>query len=513
MQGVEANNKRIFKNTIFLYVRMLFVLIVSLYTSRVVMNTLGVSDYGVFNVVAGFVSMFGFLNATLSSSMSRFYNYEGGIRGEEGVREVYISGFYVHVVIAICVFVLLETFGIWYINNVMVVPVDRLNAARIVFHFSVISLLIVILQIPYTSAIMSYEHMDFYAFVSIIDVVLKLILVIILTHLHYDKLIIFSLFSVIPSLVSFLLFFFYTKKHFKAVSLEKRINRGLFKQFLSFSGWNLVGSFAYLLKGQGLNMVLNVFFGPLINAARGVAYQVNGAVSGFSQNISTSFRPQIVDSFSKGDSGRTKMLMFTESKVCYCLILILITPLIIAMDYVLSLWLGEAVPEYANIFTSLLLIDLLICTLNTPCSQVAFAVGNIKWYQIVSSLINLMLLPVCWLFLKLGFSAVSSFTITIVFSCINQIGCLLVLNHMFSFGLIHYLKQVLFPCMAITVLLPVVPLLFYQAVTHTFVSLVLVVLIDLAIAAPLVHYVLLNKTERQLARGYFNKLFYSRRVQ
>ena len=506
MQGVEANNKKIIKNTMFLYVRMFFVLIVSLYTSRVVLNTLGVLDYGVYDVVGGFVSMFGFLNATLSSSMSRFYNYEGGIRGEEGVREVYSAGLLVHVLISVSVLVLLETFGMWYINNVMVIPVERLRAANLVFHFSVFSLIIVILQIPYVSAILSYERMDYYAIVSIIDVVLKLIIVILLPHIKYDKLISFAfLFAFLP-VISFLLYYIYVKGHFKALRVDRRINRGLFKQFLSFSGWNLLGSFAFLFKGQGLNMVLNVFFGPLINAARGVANQVYGAVSGFSQNISTAFRPQIVDSYSKGENSRTKVLMFTESKVCFCLVLILITPLIVTIDYVLSLWLGKAVPDRANIFTCLLLIDLLVCTLNTPCTQVAFAVGRIKWYQIVSSSINLLLLPACFLFLKLGFDAVSSFVIIIFFSCINQIGCLVVLNRIFSFDLGRYTKQVLLPCLLVTILLPVLPYLVYQTVEHNFASLVLVVVLDLVIAVPLIYFIVLDSSERELAIGYLRKI-------
>ena len=506
MQGVEANNKKIFKNTMFLYIRMLFVLIISLYTSRVVLNTLGVMDYGVYDVVGGFVSMFGFLNATLSSSMSRFYNYEGGIRGEEGVREVYTAGLFIHIIISVSVLLLLETFGMWYINNVMVIPVERLRAANLVFHFSVFSLLIVILQIPYVSAILSYEHMDYYAIVSIIDVVLKLIIVILLPHIAYDKLISFALLFAFLPVISFVLYYFYVKGHFKAIRVDRRINRGLFKQFLSFSGWNLLGSFAFLLKGQGLNMVLNVFFGPLINAARGVANQVYSAISGFSQNVSTAFRPQIVDSYSKGEDCRTKVLMFTESKVCFCLVLILITPLIITMDYVLSLWLGKAVPDRTNIFTSLLLIDLLACTLNTPCTQVAFAVGRIKWYQIVSSSINLLLLPVCLLFLKLGFSAESSFVITILFSCINQLGCLIVLNRMFSFDLGRYARQVLLPCLLVTLLLPVIPYLVYQTIEHTFASLVLVVVLDIVIAAPLMYFIVLDSSERELARGYLHRM-------
>lgn len=505
MQGVKADNKRIAKNTIFLYVRMFFVLIVSLYTSRVVLNTLGVSDYGVYNVVGGFVSLFGFLNATLSTSMSRFFNYEGGQRGEDGVKDVYTAGFWIHVLLAVVVLILLETFGLWYINNVMVVPADRLHAANILFQYSILSMTLVILQIPYTSAIMSYERMDFYAIVSIIDVVLKLLIVLALPLIPLDKLVSYATLTLIITIINFLLYFIYAKKNFIALKLGKTINKKLFRSFLSFSGWNLVGTFAFILKGQGLNMILNVFFGTVINAARGIASQINGAIFGFSSNIVTAFRPQIVDSYSKNNYDRVLKMFFSESKVCYCLLLVLVVPVILEIDFILHIWLGDAVPDYANIFAILGLVDMLICSLNTPLTQVTFATGKIKTYQIVSSCINLLLLPVCYVFLKIGYDATSVFVITIVFSLINQVGCLICMKKVFPYSLRAYIKSVIIPLAIVSILLPVIPLILKTYLTSSFIRLVLICVSDLTLAICLIYFLVLNKSEKSFVIDFIFK--------
>ncbi|MBQ0089070.1 MAG: hypothetical protein KBT27_07045, partial [Prevotellaceae bacterium] len=497
--------KRIAKNTIFLYIRMFFVLIVSLYTSRVVLNTLGISDYGVYNVVGGFVSLFGFLNATLSASMQRFFNFEGGQRGEDGVRDVYTAGFWIHVLLAVVILILLESFGLWYINNVMVVPADRLHAANILFQYSIFSMALVILEIPYTSAIMSYERMDFYALVSIIDVVLKLLIVLALPFIPYDKLISYATLTLIITVANFLLYFIYAKKNFLALKLGHGVNKSLFRSFLSFSGWNLVGTFAYMLKGQGINMILNVFFGTIINAATGVAYQISSAVNGFSSNISTAFRPQIVDSYSKNNNERVLKMFFSESKVCYCLILVLMVPVIIEIDYILHLWLGDAVPEYANNFASLVLIDMLVCTLNTPVTQVTFSTGNIKTYQIVSSCINLLLIPVCYIFLKMGFDAISVFVITIIFSIINQVGCLLCMKKVFAYSMRAYFKSVVIPLAAITILLPIIPYLISVIMETSFLRLFLICIVDVVLAFCLIWWIVLNSKEQILVKEFIYK--------
>lgn len=491
---MSKSDNRIIKNTFFLYIRMFFVLIVSLYTSRVVLNTLGVSDYGVYNVVAGFVTLFAFLNATLTSSMQRFFNYEKGLNGDSGFNEVYSTGFRIHVILAAVILVILETFGIWYVNGVMVLPECRLFAANIVFQVSVLSMVLVIIEIPYLSAIMAQEKMNYYALVSIIDVVLKLAIVLVLPFLPSDKLITYASLVLIITITNFLMYFLYAKKKFQ-LHIEHSIDKDLFKQLMSFSGWNLVGTFAFMLKGQGVNMVLNYFCGTLINAARGVAFQVNSGLVGFSSSIATAYRPQVVESYAKKEYNRFLRLSFSQAKVCYALLYILSVPLIMEIDFVLKIWLGKTIPDSANIFTILVLLDAVICTLITPFTQMVFSTGNIKTYQIVTSIINLLLVPFCWLALKLGYSATSVFVITIVFSVANLIANVFLVKRVFYFSVPQYLTNVIVPCLMLTALLPVIPFLLKTSMESSWLRLILIILADL-VSALVISLFYFNKEEK-----------------
>ena len=275
---------------------------------------------------------------------------------------------------------------------------------------------------------------------------------------------------------------------------------------LSFSGWNLIGTFAFLLKGQGLNMVLNVYFGPIINAARGVAYQVNGAINGFSTNIATAFRPQIVNTYAQGDNDKTKYLMFM--RVCYALMCLLTIPIMLELDVLLPLWLGDAIPANTKIFAILVLIDSLVCTLNTPCSQVAFAVGRINKYQIATSLVNLGLIPVSWLFLYLGYDAVSVFVITIIFSVVNQLVCLIQLKYIFPYKLRDYLKTVIVPCCVMTVVLPIIPFFVHNVMSFSILRFLLVLVTDVIGGIILMYFVVLSGKERLKTVQYVKEMFF-----
>lgn len=457
MADNTSNNRRIAKNTLFLYARMVLVLLVGLYTSRVVLGVLGASDFGLYNVIAGFVTLFSFLNTTLSSSLQRYYNFEGGLNGEQGYRNVFSVGFRVHLLLAIVVLILLQTGGLWYINNVMVLPDSRISVANILFQFSLLSLIIIILQVPYIGLVIAKERMDFYAIISIVEIILRLILVSFLPKVPYDKLIVYSIIQLFITILSFVLYVVYVHTQFRFIRLTKTIDKSLLKSILSFSGWNLIGSFAFMLKTQGVNLILNAFFGTIVNAARGISSQISGAIMGFSSNISMSFRPQLISSYAVGDSSRTFQLFLTQSKVCYCLTLMLITPVILEMNYLLDLWLGDNVPKYTNIFASLVLIDSMISTLNTPVTQVIYATGNIKRYQIYTAIVNLLLIPVCWLFMELGCEPWVAFCITIAFSVICQVVCLRIMHEVFKYNYEEYLRKIIFPCIIMTICVPLIP--------------------------------------------------------
>lgn len=497
MADFSTNNKRIAKNTMFLYIRMFFTLIVSLYTSRVVLNTLGVVDYGVYNTVAGFVTMFAFLNATLSASMQRFYNFESARIGLDGFKKVYSSGIIIHVIVALLILILLETFGLWYVNNVMVIPPERLFSANVVYQLSLMSLCLIVMMIPFSGAVMAAERMDFYAIISILDVLLRLICILALPYLPYDKLITYGILYFLISVINITIYFIYTKLTIFKFKYQFIYDKCFLKQLLSFSGWNIIGTFAFMLKGQALNMLLNVFFGPVINAARGIAYQISNAINSFSSNISVAYKPQIVKSYSQGDNNRVTFLFISQSKICFALIAMLICPVIIDINYILKIWLGQTVPQYTAIFTILVLIDSLICTLNAPCTQVVFATGNIKKYQIASSCVNLLLLPICWLFLYYGFNATSTFIITIVFSIFNQIICLNQLLKVFSLNIKFYLAQVIYPCLFFIILCPLPGYIINSFMIESFGRLLVISGISVIWGITLIYFLLLKKNEQE----------------
>lgn len=495
----SSENKRIAKNTAYLYVRMFFALIINLYTSRVILNALGVEDFGVFNVVAGFVSLFGFFNATLSTSVQRFYNYEESKNGKEGFTNVYVTSFVIHLVMTAVLAVLLETVGLWYVNDVMVLPEYRLRAANILFQTTVVSMLLMVLQIPYVGAVMAKENMDFYAVVSILDLVLKLGAAIAVAHFECDGLILYGVLLAAVSVIDILLYVSYSLRHFPEMRFSRSFDKAMLKSILSFSGWNLTGTFAFMLKGQGVNMLLNYFFGPAVNAARGISYQVNGAVSNFTSAIYTAFNPQVTKSYAEGNISRTMKIMFTESKICFSLIAILIVPVILEMDYLLHLWLGDVVPENTGIFASLVLIDTLICTLNTPCTQAVFATGRIKNYQIFSSLVNVSLIPLVWVMLRYGASATSAFVVTIIVSVLNQVVCLCVTNMEYHFGIGNYTRQILLRISALAIMLPLAPCLLHFLMPVSFWRVLIVSLASAVFGLFIVYYVVLCKGERDMA--------------
>jgi len=363
----------------------------------------------------------------------------------------------------------------------------------------------VIFEVPYSSIIMAKERMDYYAVVGIIDVLLKLGVAIILPYLPYDKLISYSFLNLIITLANFFLYFIYAKYNFPILKLKRLFDKELFRSMLSFSGWNVIGTFAFMLKGQGLNLLLNFFFGPVVNAARGISYQVLSAMQGFTANISIAFRPQLITSYAEGNIERTRKMMYSESKICYVLMGALVTPLIIEMDYVLHLWLGGIVPEYTVPFTILVLLDMLIGTLNTPFTQVVHATGNLKTYQIVSTIVHCLIIPIAWLLLKFGYSPVSSFVVSLAMAMVNQIGCMLVVRNIFPYGLKKYLVQIILPCLLYTVLLPLLPLMIYFVMEQSFARLALICLVDFIAAITIAFFAVLNKDEKSLLLNFVRR--------
>lgn len=499
-------NTTIAKNTLFLSLRMVFVLFVSLYTSRVFLNVLGVEDYGISNVVAGFVSMFSFLNTSLANGIQRFYNAELGKNGKEGLTKVYNTSLLIQGVIALCVVVLLESVGLWYLYEKMVIPEDRFNVAFWLYQFSTISAAVVIMQSPFTAAVMAYEKMNTYAIISILDVVLKLGFALALPYISIDKLLMYGAFYMILSFFDFLLYFIYCKKKFQELHFRRLYNKRMFKDMISFSGWNLCGTFACMAREQGLNMVLNIFFGPVVNAARGVAYQVSGALQGFVSNLSLAAKPQMVQSFATGDSSRTMKLMYTMSKLSFIFLFVLSVPIILNIDYILHLWLGNVVPEHAANFVVLVIITNFLNNLNAPLSNVVYATGDMRNYEITFSVINLLIIPFSFFFLRLGAPAEAAFVVYLVMTIFVQIGCLLVIRSLVKMSLFHYFKTLIIP---IAVIVGVtLPLMFglHNMLSGGLMSIGAEYLIVTFLASIIFYYCALDASEKSIVNKIISKL-------
>lgn len=502
----EQSNKRIAKNTLFLYIRMAIVMAINLYVTRVVLDVLGVSDYGIYNVVCGFVSLFGFLNTSMANGIQRFYNFELGKNGEDAVVKVYNTALITQFVLAISIVILTETVGLWYVNTKMVISPDRMLAANWIFQFSVISLIFVIIQIPYSAAILAYEKMDYYAIVSIIDAAMKLAIVIVLPHLSGDSLILYGLMTLFISILNFILYSGYCRKKFKHLRFKKTFDKSQFKSMMSFSGWNLFGSFAYVAKGQGVNILINAFFGTVVNAANGIATQVSSAIQTFSTNLVVAFKPQLTQSYAAGDYGRTEQLMLSMSKISFALMSVIAIPIIVEIDFVLHIWLKSDIPQYTDSFTILTITSIMVSILNAPVTQVIHATGKMKKYQIATSIVVCSILPISWLSLKLGYGATSVFVITILIMGINQIVCLWVLHSIFKFSVTKYIKEVVIPCIIITI----IPLFVVSSTSNAIGSssiwnFIVVTIVNL-LAVGISFYLTMNSAEKQIVKSYIVKI-------
>lgn len=454
MMSDKTANQRIAKNTLFLYLRMSVVLVVSLYTTRIILNSLGVEDYGIYNVVCGFIAMFSFLNSTLSTSTNRFYNFEIGKGNEEGVSKVYSNSVIIQSSLAVLIFFSIELVGLWYLNNYMVIPCDRLSIANWIFQFALISMLFTILQTPYIASILAYERMNYYAVVSIIDVFLKLSIAISLPYIGMDKLFIYGFLIMMISVVDFALYSIYAIKKIKSLRFSKHIDLPLFKNMLLFTGWTFLNPLAYTGRSQGCNIVLNFFFGPIVNAAYAITNQVSAAIDSFSMSISVAARPQIIQSYSSKDYVRTNKLFFSTSKIMFILIAILTIPLCFNMKFILSIWLGDNVPEYTAVFCVWILMVKLVDSLNPPCTNLIMATGKIRSYMIASSLLIFSVVPLSVLLFNIYKEPYQMFFIMLLGTLINQICSVIILHNILNYiSLKKYMVEIIGPAVILLFIL------------------------------------------------------------
>ena len=411
------DKKKIAKNTLALYARMMLVIAVGLYTSRVVLQTLGEDDYGVYNVVGGIVVMIGFLNSALTAASQRFISYELGTGRMERLKRVFSTAVSIHVVLAIIIFALAETIGLWFLNTHLNIAAARMEAANWVFHCSVLTLMVSIVSVPYNSCIVAHEHMKAFAFIGILEVALKLAIVYLLLVIQHDKLVTYALLVLCVSLVIRLVFGIYCKRHFEECSYRLTLDRKLFKDMFAFAGWSVVGNFGFSFKDQGSNIIVNLFFGTAVNAARGIAMQVNGVISHFSSNFTMALAPQITKQYAAGNVQESMKLVYLGCRLSFYLMAMIAVPVLVNVDYLLTLWLGF-VPRYTSEFLSLCLLAGMVNAMVNPVTTALQATGKIALFQVVVCVVVLCELPFAYILLKLGFKPYAAMWPTVIMAMV-----------------------------------------------------------------------------------------------
>ena len=454
---MDSNNKRIAKNTLLLYVRMLFTMIISLYTSRVVLNTLGVTDYGIYNVVGGIVSLFTFLSGSMSTATQRYITFALGRANDVYLKKVFSTSLFIHLLLSFLIIILAETVGLWFLNNYMQIPENRMDAASWVYQISIMACVVTLMSVPYNSAIIAHERMQAFAYISVLEVLLKLGIVYMLLISNFDKLKLYALLMLTVNLLMRLVYRVYCKKHFEETRFKLVYDRELIPKMMGFASWNLFGSVACVMYTQGVNVILNMFFGPIVNAARGVAVQVQGVVNSFCANFQMAVNPQITKSYAKGDLEYMHKLVFQSSKYSYFLILLLSMPIMLETEVILKCWL-KVVPDHTVNFLRLILCTVLIETLANPMMISAQATGKIKIYQIVVGGLLLFILPISYIALKFGLPPESVFVVHLLFILAAQIARVQIVGKMVRLSKIAYCKEILWPLLKVSILAPIIPM-------------------------------------------------------
>ena len=498
------NKTRIAKNTALLYFRMLLIMLITLYTTRVVLKVLGEVDFGTNEVIAGVVAMFAFLSGTMATAAQRFFAVELGVENYSKLKQLFSVNVLIFIFIALAIFILAETIGLWYFNNIMKIPPDRVEAAAWVYQFAVFTFMVSIITTPYLAIITAREQMQAYAYISILEVIFKLAVVFVLIYIPVDKLKLYAILLFVVQVLTSASYILYGTLKFPECKIRYYWNKNMFKEVFGFAGWSVFGALAMTVRGQGINLLLNFFFGVIVNSARGIAFRVYTALNLFIHNFFTAIRPQIIKSYSADNedkSGEMMKLVFQSSKFCYYLILVLSIPILIETEAILSIWLTK-VPEYTIIFTRLVIINAIIESLANPFIASIQATGKIKRYQIVTGSIILMNLPISYLFLKMGSPPETTMIIVIVITVIAHLCRIYFMKRMLKMHIFHYLKRVILPVSEVTVLAFALPLLCYYSFSPSFWRIMGVTAVTLIASTVIIYYVGLSNSERTGLKGF-----------
>lgn len=491
------SNKRIAKNTLILYVRMFFIMCVSLYTSRIVINALGIDDYGVYTVIGGFVAMFGIISNSLTAAISRFITYELGRDNNENLKNIFTGAILIQVVISIIILLIAETLGVWFLNSRMNIPSGQIYAANWVLQFSIVTFIVNLISVPYNAAIIAHERMAAFAYISIFDVLCKLGIAFLILISPISRLIAYSFLLCLLSIITRLIYNIYCKRNFDECRFNAKYDKAVIKQIFSFAGWNFIGASSGLLRDQGINVLLNLFCGPAVNAARGISMQVSSAVSQFTGSFTTAINPQITKQFAQGNDEGWSRLVFWGSRFSCFLLLIPSIPIFFEANPLLHLWL-KTVPPYSVIFVQLIIVYIFVETISCTLITLMLATGNIRNYQLIVGGCQMLNFPVAYMLLKLDFPPQS----TIVGSIVIAIGCLILrlamLRRMVHLDVLRFCSSVVFKTLWVATLSAFLPILMRSMMKSTLLDTLIIGFSSVIWTAIIIIYVGCNKYERSL---------------
>lgn len=499
MPDTSSDNKRIAKNTLLLYVRMLFTMAIGLYTSRVVLNTLGVTDYGIYNVVGGVIAMLGFLTGSMGAASSRFITYDLGKGDMAVMKRTFGNIKSIHLMLAGAILLFGETVGLWFVLNKLQIPEDRMTAALWVYQFSVLTAMLGVVSVPYNAAIIAHERMKAFAYIGIVDAVLKLGIVYLLLVIPYDKLAVYALLFFCIQVFDRVVYGVYSSRHFEETRARCAFDKKMFKEIFGFAAWTMNGNLAVIGYTQGINILLNMFFGPAVNAARGVAVQVQGVVQSFCGNFQMALNPQLTKSYAQGDLRHMHQLLKVSSKFSFFLLFFIALPLMIEAPLVLEWWLG-LVPEHTVNFLRLILCSSMLVTLSNPLIISVHATGRLKRFQAIEGTMLLSIVPIAYLLLKfLGIRPEYVFCVHIGVEMCTQYARMRMVLPMIKMRVADYVKEAIVPLLKVVVLAPVLPLAAYFLTEQSVATFFLVCVVSVLSVSACVYFIGCTKREQEFA--------------
>ncbi len=499
MNNISVNNRRIAKNTLLLYVRMLLMMFVQLYTSRVILNALGVTDFGIYNAVGGFVLMFSVLSGSLSAAISRFITFELGRGNKNKLERIFSSALMIQFFIGLIIVLLIETLGIWFLNAKMSIPDNRMAAANWVLQFSLLTFVVNLISVPYNACIIAHERMSAFAYIGLLEAVCKLLVALFIVFSPFDKLIYYGILMFLVALIIRSVYGIYCKRHFEECHFNWSWDKRLFREIFGFAGWNFIGSSSGVLRDQGVNMLINVFCGPAVNAARGIAMQVCAAVNSFSLNFMTALNPQITKLYAQGDRKYLFILVCQGARLTFYLLLLLSMPILMETNYILMLWL-KIVPEHAVVFVQLVLVYIMCESISNPLVTLMLATGKIRNYQILVGGCQMLNFPIAYLFLKLGFSPEITFVISIIIAFLTLSARLYMLRKMVQLPVHFFIKNVVLNVLMVGLCSSIIPFFLAYNLEENFASFLCVTFVSLFSVLIMVYLIGCTQRERIMVK-------------